>query len=109
MDRWWLTTWISATVIILLYSWFCLVCRVLREVYKGFDQLPPFLQFCTAHGSVAFSLLGIGGAAGLLLARRTGRRRLQSVLFLVLVLLLLWCVRLLFRPAFLSHLSALNH
>src|SRR3954468_19195627 len=54
IDRWWLTTWISAVVVFLLYSWLGVVCSVFRDVYRGFGtSLPSFLQFCASYGAAS--------------------------------------------------------
>jgi succinate dehydrogenase hydrophobic anchor subunit len=98
IDRWWLTTWMSAVLVLLLYAWFATVCTTLREVYKGFSALPSFLRFCIEYGPITFPLFGIAGSTGLVVARRTNHRQLQALLFLILILALLWSVYVLLQP-----------
>lgn len=100
IDRWWLSTWVTAVLVLLLYAWSATVCTTLREVYKGFSALPSFLRFCMEYGPITFPLFGIVGAAGLVVARQTNHRRLQALLFLILILALLWSVYLLLQPNF---------
>jgi|SRR6185369_12928986 hypothetical protein len=100
IDRWWLSTWISVVLVLLLYTWFATVCTTLREVYKGFSALPSFLRFCIEYGPITFPLFGIAGSAGLVVARRTNHQRLQALLFLILILALLSSVYLLLQPHF---------
>ena len=52
------------------------------------------------YGPITFPLFGIVGAAGLVVARQTNHRRLQALLFLILILALLWSVYLLLQPNF---------